>query len=461
MASKKICFCHYGIGWRDGVNAVLRNLTRELKKRYPSLAIFFLAGEIKEKILKRATYKKISELLPKRKKMTKSSLQKQSIVIAEKLAKKTKGIDTLIIENPFLGDYHLPAMIGYFLYAKKFRPDNLKLFLRIHDYFRDSKKYSKKIKKFFREKEIKKIINNEKVDGFLVINRSLKKKLIKEGVSSGKIFYLPNGVDEKIFKKTLTKTQEIMLRKKLKIPLKAKILLFPGRVVPRKNIEEAILLTYFLRKMTGDNYILVISGKVDRYDPQGREYFQRLKRLTQELDFPVIFTQGILPTEREYDSSGKIKNFGIGDLYKTSEAVVSTSKKEGFGYPFIECWFSRKIIIGRRIDEVIVDFEKSGLNFNWLYRHFFVDKNKDLAEIENDKNFKRVEKVKEIFNNKKALEKIFELNKINLKRTIKILQDKKTQKEIIKKNLEKARKVYEISKIAENFLKMIGLDDRR
>ena len=455
---QKICFCHYGIGWRDGVNVVLRNLTGGLKKRCPSLDIFLLGGEIKEKILEEAHYKTIPELLPTKKKITKSQLKEQSVIIAKKLARQTKEIDTLIIENPFMGGYHLSAMLGYWLYAKDYKPQSTKLFFRVHDYFRDSKKYSNKVKKIFSPKEIKKIINNEKVDGFFVINHSLKEKLIKEGISPKKIFYLPNPIDKTLFARALTRKEEKLLRKRLLIPIEAKILLYPARVVPRKNIEEAILLTYFLRKMTGENYALVISGKVDRHDPEGAEYYQRLKKLTEKLDFPVIFTKGLLPTEREYDYTGRIKQFSIGDLYKSSQAIITTSQKEGFGYPFLECWLARKIVVGRWLRDVISDFEQSGLNFNWLYHRFFVDEQKtDLAEIENGKNFKRIEKVKNIFNNKKTLEKLFELNKISLIKTIKVLQDKKSQKEIIKKNLERVRKVYEISKVTEQFLKLVRI----
>ena len=414
---QKICFCHYGIGWRDGVNVVLRNLTRGLKKRCPSLDIFLLGGEIKEKILKEAHYKTIPELLPTKKKITKSQLKKQSVIIAKKLARQTKEIDTLIIENPFMGDYHLSAMLGYSLYAKDYKPQSTKLFFRVHDYFRDSKKYSNKVKRFFSPKEIKKIINNEKVDGFFVINHSLKEKLIKEGISPKKIFYLPNPIDKTLFARALTRKEEKLLRKRLLIPIGAKILLYPARVVPRKNIEEAILLTYFLRKMTEENYVLVISGKVDRHDPEGVEYYQRLKKLTEKLDFPVIFTKGLLPPEREYDYTGRIKQFGIGDLYKISQAIITTSKKEGFGYPFLECWFAKKIVIGRRIEEVIKDFEKSGLKFWWLYRKF------SLAGVE-----KQAE----------------------------ILQNKKEEKKIIEANLKVAKKVYEISKVTERFLEIVN-----
>lgn len=452
---KKICFVHYGIGWRDGINIVLENLVRELKKSNPSLKIFLLGGEIKRKVVSGVTYKSLPELLPKRDSRTKSQVKKESLLLAKKLAQKTRGMDVVIIENPFLGGYHLPAMLGYSYYAKEYKPKTTKLFFRIHDYFRDSEKYLSKIKEFFSEKEIKKIINNKKIEGFFIVNQDLKKKLVRDRISEKKIIYLPNGIEKKPFFETLTKNQEELLRMKLNIPLKSKILLFPVRVVPRKNIEEAILLTCLLREKTGKDYILVISGRIDKNDLQGIAYYKKLKKLTAKINFPVIFTKGILPPEREYDSFGKISQFSIADLYRISEAIVSTSLREGFGYFFLECWFAKRIIIGRRLSEVIDDFEKQGLDFSFLYSHFYFAKNKDFAQIKNEIKFKRVEEIKSILEDKKKLEKVFELNKISLMKIIKILQDKKLRSKIIKKNLEKSQKSYEISNISRRFLNII------
>ncbi len=408
--SRTICFVHYGIGWKDGVNMAFKTLAQEIKKKEPSLNFCFLGGVIKERFLKPALYKVIPELLPKRTKLTKDYIQKKSKIIAKKLAKNTEAMEVVVIENPFLGSYNLPAMLGYSLYASCQKPKGTKVFFRIHDFYKDFPRYSKELQKIFSPQEIKEITNGKGVDGFLIINRRLREKLIKEGVSKEKIFYLPNGINEKIFNKPLTKKEERLICQSLKIPpqktKKSKILLYPVRIIPRKNIEEAILLTALIRKITKENYILIISGKVDKNDPLSKTYYTRLKKLKRLASFPIIFTKN------------RIKKFNIGDLYQISEAILMTSRKEGFGYPFLECWFARKIVIGRRIEEVIRDFEKSGLRFWWLYRQFSIP----------------------------ALIKQIEL-----------LQNRKKQKQIIVANLKAARKVYKISKVSKNFLKLVGL----
>jgi len=460
--SATICFVHYGIGWKDGINTVLKTLTKEISKKYPSIKIEFLGGQIKERFLKNASYKTIPELLPNKKKLTKQQIYQKTVIIAEKLASLTEGKEIVIIENPFLGDYHLPAMIGYSLYAKKYRPKGTKIFFRIHDLYNNSYKYTnfQKILSFL---EIRDIVKGEGVDSFFVLKRAMKKELIKIGVPSKKISYLPNGIDTSVFKQRLEEFDKSKLYKILKIPASqkktAKILLYPVRVVPRKNIEEAILLVQFIRELTKENYFLVVSGQIDVNDPQATDYYKHLIRLKQLADFPIILSKGAFTLERRYDQQGAIKEFGIGDLYQICEAVIMTSIEEGFGYPFLESWFAKKIVIGRRIPDVISDFERTGVKFWWLYSHFLINKKRqDLAQIRNNnKGFNRIKKVAEILQNKKAQKEVLKLNATLLETQIEMLQNKKRQAQIIKNNFQAAKKTYDISKITNQFLKLTGL----
>ncbi|MCD5396330.1 MAG: hypothetical protein LR000_01530 [Candidatus Pacebacteria bacterium] len=459
----KICFIHYGIGWRDGVNTVLRTLAKEISKKYPSIKIGFFGGEIKEKFIKNAFYRAIPELLPKKQKLTKTQIKKESVAIAQKLAEFTKGIKIAVIENPYLGDYHLPAMLGYSLYAKKYKPKETKVFFRVHDLYNNSPKYIKNLQAYFSPSEIKEIIKGEGVEAFFVPKRTRKLELIQEGIEAGKIVYLPNGIDASVFNQHLTREDKRAIYKFLRIPFSKvnsiKILLYPVRVVPRKNIEEAILLTHFIRELTKKNYILVISGKIDFNDSQGKNYYKKLIQLKKYVDFPIILAKGAFSSKRRYIGKNKIKEFGIGDLYQISEGIIMTSTEEGFGYPFLECWFAKKIVVGRRIPDVIDDFEKIGVKFWWLYPHFFINrKRKDLAQIKNnDKDFCRIKKVAKILQNKKIQKEILELNRLLLEKQVKILTNKKEQAEIIKDNFKAAKKTYDILKIADQFLELTGL----
>ena len=148
VTKKTLCFIHYGIGWKDGVNAVLTTLAREVKEQNPDLRICFLGGEVEKRILKKGTcYTVVPELIPRKRKarITKKELNKESVVIAKKLGEATKGMDVVVIENPFLGTYHLPAMMGFSLYAKKYKPKGTKVFFRVHDLYSDSPQYFKNL----------------------------------------------------------------------------------------------------------------------------------------------------------------------------------------------------------------------------------------------------------------------------------------------------------------------------
>jgi len=453
--AKKICFLHYGIGWRDGVNTVIKTLADELQKQKPSLKFYFLGGKIREKILENASYKTVPQLLAKKVKLTKKYLEKESVSIAEKLAQETKGMNVVVIENPFLGSYHLPAMLAYSLYAKKYKPQGTKIFFRIHDFYQDFPRYYQDFQKLFSPREIKDIIKGQGVDGFLIVNQVLRKKLIKAGVKKEKIFYLPNGVNSRFFGKSLSKEDKNLIHQSLGVTL-PKILLYPVRVIPRKNIEEAILLVSFIRYLTKGNYILVISGKVDKRDSLSQRYYKMLKKLASFANFPIIFTKGTWPLEREYDQRGKIKKFSIGDFYQAAQAILMTSRKEGFGYPFLECWLAKKIILGRRLEEVLKDFEKNGLDFHWLYPHFSIEeKGKNLAA---EKDFdKRIKKVIDILKDPVLKKKILKLNQTNLLKQVKILQNKDIKEKVIRANFNQVKKIYGTSDITKRFLEIVSL----
>lgn len=451
MSKKSICFIHYGIGWKDGINTVIKSFANQIQKKDPSFKICLLGGEIGSRFLKNAEYKKIPALLPKKRKLSKARLEKQALNIAKKIAKATEGIKTIVIENPLMGLYHLPAMLGFSIYANQYKPKGIKVFFRIHDLYTDNPQYFKGINDFLSLKELKDIFRGKGVDGFLIINHILRERLIQRGAPEKKIFYLPNGVDKTIFNQKISDQESRVVRKKLKVSNKAKILLYPVRVVPRKNIEEAILLTHFIRQLTEEEYVLVISGKIDKYDPLSKLYYRQLKELAVLADFPVIFTKKPYPLEREYDKKDKISQFSIGDIYQISEAILMTSLREGFGYPFLESWFADKIVIGRRIENVISDFEKSGLDFHWLYNGF-----PTRAEASNQEGVQRVKSFLRIFEDSGLEKQILELNKERILDQVRVLQDKEQQRQIIDGNLMRANQIYEIAEATDRFLELIG-----
>ena len=164
-----------------------------------------------------------------------------------------------------------------------------------------------------------------------------------------------------------------------------------------------------------------------------------------------------MPLKRKYSQSGKVEEYSIGDLYQASDAIIMTSLREGFGYPFLECWFAKKNVIGRRIQNVIKDFEKSGLSFEWLYNDFLLD---DSIDIKDEKSFKRAKRVLNIFKDEKLTARILELNKDSVLKQVEVLQNRERREKIIKLNFKMAENTYNVSKIAKRFLGLINIDER-
>ncbi len=87
-------------------------------------------------------------------------------------------------------------------------------------------------------------------DKIIVINSSLYKSLKNH---YGKVYFIPNGVDTSFFHPVNTSTKRI-LRKKYNIPNNTKVILFVGRLVPKKGLN-------IILNSTSNEYYTVVVGK--------------------------------------------------------------------------------------------------------------------------------------------------------------------------------------------------------
>ena len=123
--------------------------------------------------------------------------------------------------------------------------------------------------------------------------------------------------------------------------------LYPVRAVRRKNIGEALLLSLFIPK---GRTIAVTLPPVSPRDAPGYAHW---KSLAGKLDLPVEFEVG--------------ESSSLPELLGSAFCALTTSVKEGFGFPFLEPWTASRAVIGRRIDYVCRDFEEAGVRFDSLY----------------------------------------------------------------------------------------------
>ena len=99
-------------------------------------------------------------------------------------------------------------------------------------------------------------------------------------------------------------------------------ILFVGRIVPNKKIDELIKVTFYYKKYISPLVRLIVVGKTSSLP----KYYQSLVRMADE-----FYLQ-----PQEICFTGHISDEEMFALYKASDVFLSLSEHEGFGLPFIE-----------------------------------------------------------------------------------------------------------------------------
>jgi glycosyltransferase involved in cell wall biosynthesis len=134
---------------------------------------------------------------------------------------------------------------------------------------------------------------------------------------------IPNGLD---FPFTCAITPEVakLVQNDLASSI---ILLYPTRILERKNIAFALRIVEALRE-TGVRVLLLISGALDPHNRSSAEHFMGLKHLAAEL--------------KVEDSVAWVNNLffvnetQLHSLYMVADAILFPSRQEGFGLPMLE-----------------------------------------------------------------------------------------------------------------------------
>jgi hypothetical protein len=122
-------------------------------------------------------------------------------------------------------------------------------------------------------------------------------------------------------------------------------LLYPVRGIRRKNLGEALLLGVLV---DAD-----VSVTLPPQNPADCLRYSEWKSFARSQGMRAAFDVGLA--------------CGLADLMAESNAAVTTSVKEGFGFSFLEPWTARRAAVGRRIDAVCGDFEEEGIRLPHLY----------------------------------------------------------------------------------------------
>jgi len=137
------------------------------------------------------------------------------------------------------------------------------------------------------------------------------------------------------------------------------ILLLPARITRRKNIELAVRTLAELRRQTGLDVRLIVTGPPGPHNPANDAYLQSLLALRREhgLDGAAHFLYELNPARLFTDplfthqsnseqlsvSSEQLNvpDAVIGDLYTLADALFFPSRQEGFGIPVLEAGLAR------------------------------------------------------------------------------------------------------------------------
>lgn len=127
---------------------------------------------------------------------------------------------------------------------------------------------------------------------------------------------------------------------------------FPTRLLRRKNMAEAVLLTRWLRP----DAWLITTAAVSSEDEAA--YARKLIHAARKNQWKVHF--GALA-----GSSNRTPS--VSALMAAAEAVVLTSVQEGFGLPYLEATAVGRPLIGRALPNVLPDLKRLGLKLPHLY----------------------------------------------------------------------------------------------
>jgi glycosyltransferase involved in cell wall biosynthesis len=137
----------------------------------------------------------------------------------------------------------------------------------------------------------------------------------------------------------------------------APVWLVPCRLLRRKNIAEALLLTRWLRPGAW----LVIAGNASSADEVS--YMQKLRAAARRHSWPLRI--GVL-------AGAERRNPSMPQLLAACEAVLLTSLQEGFGLPFLEAVAAGRPLIARALPNISHDLARFGFHFAQIYEALLV-----------------------------------------------------------------------------------------
>lgn len=140
------------------------------------------------------------------------------------------------------------------------------------------------------------------------------------------------------------------------------VFLLPARITRRKNIELSLPWLSAIRALSSWDARLVITGPPGPHNPSNAAYLQQLLTLRDELqlDEAVHF---VYQANENANRPLLLTDDDVTSFYQIADAMIFTSRQEGFGIPILEAGLARLPIFATDLPP----FRESGADYPHLF----------------------------------------------------------------------------------------------
>ena len=155
-------------------------------------------------------------------------------------------------------------------------------------------------------------------------------------VRGDSILVIPPGVEPAAFGRWSQTTRD--LHAALGLGQADLVLLLPSRLTRRKNIELAIAIVAALRRRSGLDIRLLVTGPPGPHNPANEAYLGELLEQCRRLRVPdaIHFLHRVDP-----QAPSTLDATTVAELFTVADALLFTSRDEGFGIPILEAGLAR------------------------------------------------------------------------------------------------------------------------
>jgi len=231
------------------------------------------------------------------------------------------GCDVLHVHNPTLAKNRIFLDV-----LKALQENGITLFLQIHDFAEDGRPQA-----YFQD-------DYPDDCHYSVINSRDYRTLLNAGLKREGLHLLPNPVRPFDIDKGPSSGSDDIL--------------YPVRAIRRKNIGEALLLSLYFRRNQALSITLPPNSPADMTAYNGWKHFSKINKLNIRFEASL---------DNQFEQ-----------LVSRAQFLLTTSITEGFGYTFLEAWTAGKLVWGRNLSDITMDFTRQGLCLDHLYQQLWV-----------------------------------------------------------------------------------------